>query len=324
MKSSKISLIALVSASLLLSACTEPGETTYISSATGGVLGAGLGAIVGNQTGSPGEGLVIGSVAGAGAGAAIGNALEAQQKSIRTQDEAIERQQKMLAAQNAEMRELRNMPRDTDSVVKGAFASEARGSLSYNRDIGAGSMNSESLTDQLNRGADIKNSRPQSFTSPESQIVTRKEFIHPQPVRLQEPQNKRLESPALKEKSLETQAKSVDDTESVLEETNPETTTVTARVKETSSGIKSTECGNADSEAAKAESSKEPADKLFYLRRAIRLCPSNAGFHKRLADEYVELGRNEDAKASYQDALKLDPSSSEAKKSMAAISTNAY
>ena len=41
------------------------------------------------------------------AGAAVGNALEAQQESIRTQDEAIERQEKTLQAQSAEIEELR-------------------------------------------------------------------------------------------------------------------------------------------------------------------------------------------------------------------------
>ena len=82
------------------------------------------------------------------------------------------------------------------------------------------------------------------------------------------------------------------------------------------------ECEKADSEVEKADSSKEPADKLFYLRRAIRLCPANASFHKQLADEYAQLGRNEDAKASYEDALKLDPNMSEAKKSIATLSTS--
>ncbi len=34
----------------LLSACTEPGETTGVAAATGGAIGTGLGAIIGSQT----------------------------------------------------------------------------------------------------------------------------------------------------------------------------------------------------------------------------------------------------------------------------------
>ncbi len=99
-----------------LSACTEPGQTTGLGAATGGVIGAGLGAIVGSQTGSAGTGLVIGSVAGASAGGLVGNALEAQDKAIRTQDEALERQQRIMQAQRNEIEELRR-GNDSASVM---------------------------------------------------------------------------------------------------------------------------------------------------------------------------------------------------------------
>ena len=47
--------LAVLGCSLLLG-CTQPGETTGVAAATGGVIGAGLGAIVGNQTGDAGSG----------------------------------------------------------------------------------------------------------------------------------------------------------------------------------------------------------------------------------------------------------------------------
>jgi len=117
-------------------ACTDPGEKTAVGAATGGVLGAGLGAIVGNQTGDPGQGLVIGALAGAGTGAMVGNALEAQEKTMHTQDEAIERQEKTIRAQSAEIEELRRMNQDTPtSAYKGAYRGEgsAREPLAYSR-----------------------------------------------------------------------------------------------------------------------------------------------------------------------------------------------
>lgn len=122
----------LVACMVVAQGCTEPGETTGVAAASGGVLGAGLGAIVGNQTGDAGTGLVIGALAGAGAGAAIGNALEAQEQAVRTQDEALERQEKMLRAQNAEIDELRRMRGDTtlparSSVGVGSYERQNRG-----------------------------------------------------------------------------------------------------------------------------------------------------------------------------------------------------
>ena len=101
-------IFTMLSASIFaLCSCTEPGETTGIGAATGGVIGAGLGAIVGSQTGSAGAGLVVGSVAGASAGGLVGNALESQDKAIRTQDEALERHQRIMQAQRNEIEELR-------------------------------------------------------------------------------------------------------------------------------------------------------------------------------------------------------------------------
>lgn len=91
----------------LLASCTEPGETTGIAAATGGAVGAGLGAIIGSQTGNAGAGLILGGVGGAATGAALGNVIEAKQEIIRTQDEAIERQEKSLALHRSEIEELR-------------------------------------------------------------------------------------------------------------------------------------------------------------------------------------------------------------------------
>ena len=103
---------ALVCVLLAMTACTEPGETTGIAAATGSVIGAGVGAIVGNQTGHPGSGFVIGSVAGAGAGALVGNAFEAQEKVIKTQEEALKRQGRQIQEQQGQIEELRRLSQD--------------------------------------------------------------------------------------------------------------------------------------------------------------------------------------------------------------------
>jgi len=104
----------IVVAVVLLSfiGCTQPGEQIGVGAATGGVIGAGLGAIIGNQVGNAGTGLAIGAAAGAATGGLIANAFEAQGKAIKTQDEAIERQEQRLAAQRAEIEEFRKMNSD--------------------------------------------------------------------------------------------------------------------------------------------------------------------------------------------------------------------
>ncbi|NLF24715.1 MAG: tetratricopeptide repeat protein [Deltaproteobacteria bacterium] len=111
----KTKLALLILVSLLGSACTDPGQTTAIGAATGGAVGAGLGAIIGNQSGNPGAGMAIGAISGAGIGGAIGNALEAQEKTIRSQDEALERSERMISSQRAEIEELKRAGNDSIS-----------------------------------------------------------------------------------------------------------------------------------------------------------------------------------------------------------------
>ena len=71
------------------------------------------------------------------------------------------------------------------------------------------------------------------------------------------------------------------------------------------------ECASAKREAGRAEKSSSDADKLFYYRRAIRLCPSEAGYHLEIAKVYSSIGRTEDAEYELRQALDLDPSNSE-------------
>jgi tetratricopeptide (TPR) repeat protein len=102
----------LFTISIFQLACSEPREKTTTGAATGGLVGAGLGAIVGNQVGNTGEGLVLGALAGAGTGATVGNAFDGQDAIMRNQDEAIERQERMISAQQSEMEELRKLSQD--------------------------------------------------------------------------------------------------------------------------------------------------------------------------------------------------------------------
>lgn len=129
MASLKLRIIGTCVALSLVSGCAEAGRSTTIGSATGGAIGAGLGAIVGNQVGNPGEGLVVGGLAGAAAGALIGNSIDAQRQVVHSQDEALERQQRLIQAQAAEIEALRGGAADPMGRARAeAFSERSLGS----------------------------------------------------------------------------------------------------------------------------------------------------------------------------------------------------
>lgn len=73
----KKTLLAMsaIAAAAMLSNCEAPyGPNTQRGAATGALLGAGAGAIIGNQSGRPLEGAAIGAAGGAAVGGMYGNA----------------------------------------------------------------------------------------------------------------------------------------------------------------------------------------------------------------------------------------------------------
>ena len=78
----KTIVTAILSAAsvVALSNCTAPaGPTTQRGAATGALLGAAAGGIIGHQSGRALEGAAIGAAAGGGAGALYGNARDQEQ-----------------------------------------------------------------------------------------------------------------------------------------------------------------------------------------------------------------------------------------------------
>jgi len=65
-------VILALAAALALPSCSNQGPNTNAGMATGAVLGAGTGAIIGHQSGHTGEGALIGGAGGALLGGAIG------------------------------------------------------------------------------------------------------------------------------------------------------------------------------------------------------------------------------------------------------------
>jgi tetratricopeptide (TPR) repeat protein len=83
--------------------------------------------------------------------------------------------------------------------------------------------------------------------------------------------------------------------------------------------VQSSECKEALAERDLALDAPENSDKLFHLRRALRLCPNNAALHHELGKVYVAMERRDDAESEFKRALTVDPSFSAAKNELSAI-----
>ncbi len=306
----------IVVLSIGLSACTEPGETTEMAAATGGAIGAGLGAIIGSQTGSTGGGLVLGALAGGATGGAIGNALEAQEKTIRTQDEAIEKQDRTIAAQRTELEELRRMNQETpgtrlDREVQqnvyaphasfGGIQPRSASPITDSRYTGAQSSPNLATTSPsaLNPSAPMRESTlvDRSAEYQGRSLNNQGEDVRPNtaaPIVNAAPQN----SNPIAQMGSSTAPRSA--------ALGASTGAVPARMNATAAKQNTPECIQAEGEIGKANGSNELADKLFHYRRALRLCPDNPTYHNGLGEIYLALNRKADAEFEFHEALNVD------------------
>jgi osmotically inducible lipoprotein OsmB len=346
--------------------CTEPGQMTEIGAATGGVLGAGLGAIVGSQTGDPGAGLVIGAAAGATSGALVANALEAQQQAIQTQDEAIERQEQMIRAQNAEIEELRR------SFDGGRSAPTLKEQLRQNLDQQSGQ---QAL--QLKRGSfPIPATQPrasqavsqgaasQGAVSQESMPLTRGSKVAAAASGATQQQKLPQRTGNLSERDITPHAEATERYAATTGATNSASQAQDARAKlawqgekaaaidsqpagddtrstqvepqlplplrqasvvddaVSQSGDTSAECQRAAQERQLSDKAFDSADKLFHLRRALRLCPGRSEYHLALAELYMSLNKPADAEFELQEVMLLEPGHERAKKLLQTIASS--
>jgi len=102
-------LISIVSLAVLLGGCAAPLTAREKGVLAGGALGAGAGAIIGNQVGHQGKGALIGGALGALGGGLVGDQMEGQDQRQRTHEEEIAENRRELDRQR---RDLDNLRRD--------------------------------------------------------------------------------------------------------------------------------------------------------------------------------------------------------------------
>lgn len=322
-----LTITLLCSATLCASVtgCTRPRQTTAVGTAAGTVIGAGLGAIIGNQTGNAGSGVAIGAAAGAATGALVGNALQANQEAAQANNEAISRQEKTIRAQQSEISELRRMQSDTGT---GAGASTVNAYLVEQKRL------------QLQRrgpsprGGEVKTVRytppPVYRSEPLARYDMRKSPVATKPA----PLPKRDLAPApvpvvmqsetlppvnanLEEKDLAQELKTTAPAKKVAEKAPVVEPVIEESVAKNQPSPESpASCEESKEERESASNASEGSDKLFHLRRALRLCPQSAETHYELGKVYLSMDRAVDASYEFKQALASDPSYGPAKESL--------
>lgn len=75
-------------------------------------------------------------------------------------------------------------------------------------------------------------------------------------------------------------------------------------------------CDEAGGEWTRAQHATSEADKIFYLKRAIRLCPQNSQFRVEIGKLYASIGLTDEARSEYLQAIDLDPENELAQKQL--------
>ena len=113
-------VLFLVAVSFFLTACSQTGlNKTTTGTLGGGAVGAGLGAIVGSQTGHAGPGIAIGTALGALGGALVGNQLDRQDSQTAALQDRADRQKQQLEENRRLIEELRQGGADAYASSRG-------------------------------------------------------------------------------------------------------------------------------------------------------------------------------------------------------------
>lgn len=322
----------------LMSGCSYFGEeapeltlpehnltTRGLSTATGAAIGAGLGVIVGSESGNAGEGLVIGGLAGATAGALIGNELQNQEELAQTQKEELVRQDETLGNQRREIDELRDSASDvspTNSSSHSGESSTYRGNPRAKPVTAHSAVTSPAVNSSRARLESAKSPTPTRMPAPASTSTAREttsiaalpkaatsdSALPPAHVPAGEDEgDDALPSDAV---NLGGEELTGDD------EAVAETTIAAVDSEQEDATGEDANCGKAQEEVERAKSSSSQADQLFYFRRALRLCPRNAHYHVEIGKVYGSMGREEDAQYEFRQALDLEPGNTKAREAL--------
>ncbi len=310
---------------------------TATGAVTGAAVGGGLGLIIGSTSGSAGEGLLVGSVAGGALGAGVGAKLQrdADATELAAQQDSVVRQGEQINQQNDEINELKKNSGDEvqsfydapirqpvlapekEMKTKPAAQRGSRGRLAS-----AGGLETLNAPSGVKRpqpyGRTIADDSPRLMTASVKQsTVTSSSAAIPPLTRAAKKSAAPVKPESIpaevkKEKPAETKglppATTIPDEDAAADVEVPKD----AAAKEAKSAAEAPKdlanCKEALKEAERGLHAGSDADRLFYLRRAARLCPTEPSYHVELGKLYSTIGKGEDAKYELRQAIDLDPS----------------
>ena len=118
---------------------------------------------------------------------------------------------------------------------------------------------------------------------------------------------------------------SVDSSVSKIVKTEPIKQAVTFpvnKVAKVNTPAVSGSCGDAENEVVRARSAASDTDKLFYYRRALRLCKSKPEYHVEIGRVYNSIGRKDEAEFEFSRALEIDPEHRDAQDELTMLMLN--
>lgn len=297
--------------------------TTGVGAVGGAVVGAGLGLLVGSATGNAGEGFLVGSLAGATTGGLIGRGFENHERALLEQDEVLRRQEESIHQQQREIEELK---RGSSDGVGPQRTGRKAWSLSRSDAPGADLPSSKQVApDEVDLGSGVDyevNSRVPEMKLPAARVSKMTVEDSREPISHGRASKTSADSAGSKERArlLDSLAEDLPPARKNIEQ--EEASKADSMVLDSPSGSfapNDSDCKSAKAEADRASSTDSDADKLFYLRRAIRLCPKQIGYHMEIAKVYLNIGRVEDAEYEFRQVLEIEPGNAEAKKQLSSL-----
>lgn len=332
-------------------------SSTKASALTGTLIGGGVGTIIGIPAGNPAGGLILGAVAGGAAGALIGNEYDEEDEEIQRQKERQRRHNEEIKSNRKRIDDLKKnrdaantptpAPRSHTQAAANEFrpnpsakpvseTSTSRGRLREEPLETAvlppkKTLNEEALITSQKKATEEKNSAS-SMLPPPKEVQQESKPNEKELAKLQEPkvvedvvepeQDVKLEADKIVPPPVvEKRAERPRETEVVAEKQQSSAAPASSGVGTKVTGV--VDCQKGEEEAKRAQASVSEADKLFYFRRAIRLCPRDASYRVEIGKIYGSLERTDDAEYEFKQALEIDPKNAEAKQQLSVLKGDA-
>jgi len=314
-------------------------STTGIGAVAGGVLGAGAGLIVGSTSGDAGEGLLIGTGVGALAGAAVGYELESQEDQLAAHQATISRQQQEIQLQ-----------KQHDIIVTDVTSNFTPDSGIEVRKIAPVLPSSDKVAiSQMNMAPVVTTpvvsepievmpikTIPVKTKTIKTKVAKVKPVVKPvidfnknkrssdSPIRIAKTYSmdveQKMSSAVRKETKFDVAKEIASHAPVAVMPTVAKTKQ--AVVSELAAKTVGGTCSDAASEVDRARNAASDTDKLFYYRRALRLCKDKPEYHVEIGRVYSSIGRREEAEFEFSRALEIDPEHRDAQDELTMLMLN--